>query len=251
LNYAILHDLPFFQDEKIFQETKKRRLRFHHDVPARFGVIPRYGRSEDVRWFEAEPCYILHMVNCWEDGDWVVMDGCRQTDPSLYKRDPENGPLASMIAQRHRTHVLYRWRMNMKTGEVREHAIDDLNTEFPMVNPNYLGLKSRFSFNQYLPLVDHTPGSITGHCQTFDALVKYDTETGARQRWDYGAGCYGNETPFAPGGRWLPRHLRDRHRRLAERVPRIRRKRHRAGADCPDQDPAAHPHRLPLRLGEG
>ena len=197
-NYAILHDLPFFQDEKIFRETKKRRLRFHHDVPARFGVIPRYGRSEDVRWFEAEPCYILHVVNCWEDGDWVVMDGCRQTDPSLYKRDPENGPLASMIAQRHRTHVLYRWRFNLKTGEVREHAIDDLNTEFPRVNPNYLGLKSRFSFNQFLPLVDETPGSITGHCQTFDALVKYDTETGARQRWDYGAGCYGNEAPFAP-----------------------------------------------------
>ena len=25
-NYSILHDLPFFQDEKTFQETKKRRL---------------------------------------------------------------------------------------------------------------------------------------------------------------------------------------------------------------------------------
>ena len=196
-NYTILHDLPFFQDEEIFQQSKKRVMRFHKDVPARFGVIPRYGATGDVRWFEAEPCYILHIVNCWEDGDWIVMDGCRQADPS-YEKDPANGRLASMLAQRHRVHVLYRWRFNLRTGEAREHPIDDLNTEFPRVNPHYLGLKSRYSFNQYIPLVDQTPGSVSGHCQTFDALVRYDTETGARQRWDYGDGCFGNEAPFAP-----------------------------------------------------
>ena len=29
----------------------------------------------------ATPCHILHLANCYEDGDWVVMDGCIMPDP--------------------------------------------------------------------------------------------------------------------------------------------------------------------------
>ena len=50
-------------------------------MPSRFGVIPRFGSNADVRWFEAEPCYLLHLSNCYEDGDEVVMDGCIQPNP--------------------------------------------------------------------------------------------------------------------------------------------------------------------------
>ena len=82
---------------------------------ARFGVIPRYGTQEQVRWFEFEPGYVLHMVNAWEDGDWITMDGCFQPDPTI-RRDPEEGPLASMLAYlRYKGH-LRRWRMNLQDG---------------------------------------------------------------------------------------------------------------------------------------
>ncbi|MGK4422632.1 hypothetical protein ACSLVQ_30710, partial [Klebsiella pneumoniae] len=73
-------------------------------------------------------------------GDWVHQVGCRQPDPD-YVRDPKDGELASMLAQRRRLHQLHQWSFNLKTGEVRERMIDDLNTEFPTVNPLYLGLK--------------------------------------------------------------------------------------------------------------
>lgn len=192
--YAILHDLPFFHDVKVLKETKKRVVRFHRDVPARFGILPRDG-SGPVRWFEAEPCYILHVVNAYEDGDWVHQIGCRQADPE-YQRDTKDGPLASALAQRRRTHVLYRWSFNMATGEVREGALDDTNTEFPRVNPAVQGRRSRVSFNQLLPLP--MAGHVHGQCQTFDALLRYDTDTGASQRWAYGDGVFGNEAPVAP-----------------------------------------------------
>jgi carotenoid cleavage dioxygenase-like enzyme len=194
-NYAILHDLPFFHDVDLLQKHGKRVVRFHPDVPARFGVIPRMGQSHEIRWFEAEPCYILHLVNCWEDGDWVHQVGCRQRDPG-YTRDMKDRELASMMAQRRRLHELYRWSFNMSTGEVREGPLDDLNTEFPTVNHNYVGQKTRYSFNQILPLA--VEGSHVGQCQTFDGLVRYDLETGAAQRYDYGDGVYGNEAPVAP-----------------------------------------------------
>jgi carotenoid cleavage dioxygenase len=194
-HYAILHDLPFFQDAALLQAHGKRRVRFHRELPARFGLIPRFGDSHEIRWFEAEPCYILHVVNAWEDGDWVHQIGCRQADPD-YARDPKDGPLASMLAQRRRVHQMHRWSFNLVTGQTRETRLDDTNTEFPTVNANYRGRPSRFSFNQRIPLP--VAGSTVGQCQTFDGLVRYDLATGGTQRWDYGDGVYGNESPIAP-----------------------------------------------------
>lgn len=194
-HYAILHDLPFFHDVDVLKRHGKRVVRFHPEVPARFGVIPRLGQSHEIRWFEAEPCYILHLVNCWEEGEWVHQVGCRQPDPG-YTRDPKDRELASMMAQRRRVHELYRWSFNMRTGDVREGRLDHLNTEFPTVNHHYLGRKTRYAFNQLLPLPVN--GSTEGQCQTFDALVRYDLQTGAAQRYDYGPGVYGNESPVAP-----------------------------------------------------
>ena len=46
------------------------------ESPSRIGVMPRYG--EDVeRWFEFSPGYGFHMLNAFEDGEEVVLRGCR------------------------------------------------------------------------------------------------------------------------------------------------------------------------------
>ena len=84
--FTILHDFPLFHDVEVLK-TGHRVVKFHRDLPTRFGVIPRYGTQEQVRWFEFEPGYVLHMVNAWEDGDWITMDGCFQPDPTI-RRDP-------------------------------------------------------------------------------------------------------------------------------------------------------------------
>ena len=193
-NYAVLHDLPLFHDAELLKQHGKRRIAFHDDVPARFGVLPRSGLG-DIRWFECEPCYILHIVNAWEDGDWLHQVGCRQANPTP-KKDPKDQHLASMMAFRRRVHTLHRWSFNLRTGEVRETELDNLNTEFPMVNHNFVGRPTRFAINQVLPMPG--PDSVEGQCQTFNAMVRYDLETGSYQRYDYGDGVYGSETPLAP-----------------------------------------------------
>ena len=40
------------------------------------------GRPSDIRWFEADPTYVLHFVNAYEEGDEIVLDGFFQGDPS-------------------------------------------------------------------------------------------------------------------------------------------------------------------------
>ncbi len=194
-NYAILHDLPFYHNVDILKRHGRRVMEFHRDQPARFGLIDRYGRSDKVQWFEAEPCYILHIANSWEDGDWVHMIGCRQEDP-MPGKDPADRHLASMMSYRRRSHVMYRWSFNTRTGATREGMLDDANSEFPTVNNNLVGLKSRYSFNQIIPVAKD--GEMEGRCQTFNAMVRYDLEGGATQRYEYGAGVYGSEAPVAP-----------------------------------------------------
>ena len=87
----------------------------------------------------------------------------------------------------------YRWRFNLRTGEVREGPIDDLNTEFNKTNPLYHGREGRFAYHQRIPL--HHEGGLT---LRFTGLVKYDNETGKRWQWDYGPGVFGSESVFAP-----------------------------------------------------
>ena len=141
-----------------------------------------------MRWFEFEPGYVLHMVNAWEDGDWIVMDGCFQPDPRIRLR-PEEGALASMLGyMRIRSH-LHRWRMNRVTGETSETPLDDLNVEFCLPDTELYGVKTRYSYHQHLPTDMVTVD--------FHALVKYDHEDGSCVRYDYGEGNVGSEAPFA------------------------------------------------------
>ncbi len=191
-HYAVLHDLPFFHDPDVLQRRKLRVLTFHRDIPTRFGILPRDGQGSDVRWFECEPCYILHASNCWEEGNWVVMDGCRSLNP-MPDVQPGEGELAHMLAYMRLEANAYRWRFNLKTGEVREGDIDDLNTEFNKSNPVFHGVKSKYSYHQRIPLLEEG-----GHTLRFTGLVKYNNDTGQHTQWDYGRGVFGSEAVFAP-----------------------------------------------------
>jgi carotenoid cleavage dioxygenase-like enzyme len=49
-------------------------IRWADDFPAQFGVLPRDGGSDEVRWFDVAPCTIAHVVNAFEEGDTIVLD---------------------------------------------------------------------------------------------------------------------------------------------------------------------------------
>jgi carotenoid cleavage dioxygenase-like enzyme len=187
-NFTILHDFPLFHDMEMLRRSGHRVVKFHRDLPSRFGVIPRYGTQEQVRWFEFQPGYVLHMVNAWEDGDWIVMDGCFQPDPTI-RRDPEEGRLASMLAYlRYRGH-LRRWRMNLKTGETHEQQLDELNVEFCLPDADLYGQHTRYSYHQLIPTDLQT--------LAFEGLVKYDHDRGSREVYRYPTGWFASEAPFA------------------------------------------------------
>lgn len=186
--YSILHDFPVFFDEALFQKTGKRIPLFHKEVPTRYGVIPRFGNNSDVQWFEFEPCYMLHVVNCWQEGSRIVMIGCRTNDPTLHP-DKLDGKIAAMLSGTKLQSNLYRWEMDLATGASKEGPLDDLNAEFPMINDAWLGKQNRFSYHSVIPYEIPV---------TFEGIVKYDLDSGAVvDRFDYPKGVFGSEAPFA------------------------------------------------------
>ena len=184
-NYAILMDLPLVNDDVAAREGR-HRIVFKRDQPSRFGVVGRRADGTTVRWFEADPCYIYHSVNAWEEGDEIVLDVCRVTKPA--PRDGA-GPLARMLSYLRVDAHMYRYRFNLATGATHEQQLDDENSEFPSMDNRRLGRKSRYSYNMHIA-PDPT--------LLFDALVRYDTETGATARYEFGPGRWGSEAPFAP-----------------------------------------------------
>jgi carotenoid cleavage dioxygenase len=189
--FAILHDLPLFYDMDAFR-AGRHKVRFHPDIPARFGVLPRYGKGSEIRWFATEPCFLYHVVNAWEEGDEVVMTGCRFVAPTLADGTPDCERYARMIARLMVDAVLYQWRFDLKTGRVREGPIEDtLNAEFPTINSAFQGRRNRWSYGIMMARWPADQPRFTG-------LVKYDLDSGAYQAFSEGPRCWYSEAPFAP-----------------------------------------------------
>jgi len=167
-NYSILHDLPLLHEEKALA-AGRHKLEFHPEMPTRFGVIPRYGDSDSIRWFEFSPCFLYHAVNAWEEGDEVVMVACRYMPARTTSGDIDSNRTARDIAQLKMNARLWRWRMNMKTGQCKEEPIDDrYNVEFPSFRAELIGQKTRYAY-----LVDHNPELLH-----WTGIRKFDTDTG-------------------------------------------------------------------------
>jgi len=185
-NYSVLLDFPLGWDKARLKEGK-RRIGFDRDTPSRFGVLPRRGTAADVKWFEAKPCYTYHTINAYEAGDELVLLACRVADP-IPEKQHQGDDVARLDTIELVPH-LYEWRMNLKTGQLTERALDDEATEFPRINDGVQGLRARYSYN---PRLAKRPELM------FDALVKYDLSNGAKTRWEAPKGWYVGEASFAP-----------------------------------------------------
>ena len=244
-HYAVLNDCPLFWDPDLLGRDIYA-ARFHPDIPTRIGVIPRFGSDDDIRWFDADPTYVLHWINAFEEVDAngdeiVVVDGFFQGNPS-----PSLTPDASIDDRLFRyldSNVLetkpYRWRLNMTTGALSEGFIHDELTEFGMINPAHAGRPYRYTWT-VLPKL----GAFL-----FDGLMRTDVTTGAteylpiRGRRVRQRGADGAAGRIDRRGRRLRRDVHDRPQSGLLGVPRLRAasisSARSPGSDCRSGSPAA------------
>ena len=81
---------------------------------------------------------MYHTIACWEEGDEIVMIGCRIPDPMGWESKGRTGRNAPLLGNLRIEPYLSQWRLNMRTGAVDEAQMDDRITEFPRINDQYL-----------------------------------------------------------------------------------------------------------------
>lgn len=191
--YTIFLDLPLlWRSDKL--QTGKRYVAFDKALPARFGILPRHGQGNEIRWFEDSACYIFHTVNAYDDGDEVVLYACRIEDPLSRSRDAEGRektppPDVPRLDFMDLVPFMHEWRFNLVTGTVKSRQLDEVPTEFPKTAAHAMGRKFRYSVG---PRLARTPTLL------FDGFLKYDLQQGSSAFMPLPEGCFGSEAQIIP-----------------------------------------------------
>jgi len=179
-------DLPVCFDMALVQQTYMP-YRFSPDYGARIGIVPRYGQSADVRWFEIEPCYIFHAFNAWDDGpDRVVLDGLRYDRVFVWSEEHHgflDDPLPSY----------WRYTFNLAANSVKAEQIHDVAAEFPRIDDRLAGKPARYGYAARTFLDDRYGAG-------FRDLLKFDRTTGAVEVYQNAPNDMVSEPVFAPAG---------------------------------------------------
>ncbi|GLU01446.1 hypothetical protein SLE2022_187530 [Rubroshorea leprosula] len=150
-------------------------LKFEKDGYSRIGVMPRFGDSDSIKWFDVKPNCTLHLINSFEDGDEVVVWGCRALEsvipgPTVGENKfewyssrfrPKGSPLEGSAEDELIFSRPYEWRLNMQTGDVKERflARTEFVLDFPTINQDFVGVQNKFAYTQ---VVDSIASSTAG-----------------------------------------------------------------------------------------
>lgn len=132
-NYVIFMDLPMVWD---LAKLSKPGIpvTFDPEYGARFGVMPRNGNSDQIKWFEIDACYVYHTLNAYEEGNELIIQAPRLVGYESVGMD--NPPIPN----------LHEWTLNLSSGSVSERQLDDTGVDFPDVPPQLVGQKSKFGY---------------------------------------------------------------------------------------------------------
>jgi carotenoid cleavage dioxygenase len=204
--WVVVMDLPVVFD--LDAAMAGEALPYHWDAgyPARLGFLPRDGVGE-VRWTEIEPCYVFHVLNAYDEGEEVVVEGVRW--PRMFA-GAVSGPFESG------TPALWRWTVDPEAGRAKDEQLDDHAEEFPRIDERLTGRRHRFGYAAAtLPAADGDHGGI----------VKHDLVRGTTEQLDLGWGAGESEAVFVPraGGTaeddgWLLSYVYDAARDTSDLV---------------------------------
>jgi carotenoid cleavage dioxygenase len=188
-NYVVLLDFPVGCQYRYPVEISLNR-----NYPARVILVPRDGNFANQRIFETDPCYVLHGLNAFEQNGQVKISVSKFYDDPFRRPTQEEEELIPYVGPLRVETRPVLWTLDLSRftnpgGKIREEELDSTNTEFPRINDDFLGTRSRFSYHpRLLP-------SKTVH---FNGLIKYDWDSGRKLVLDLPANKYGEEFIFIP-----------------------------------------------------
>jgi carotenoid cleavage dioxygenase-like enzyme len=171
--HVVFMDLPVIFDRAM---AGQGRLPYRWDdgYGARLGVMRRDDPTAPVRWFEINPCYVFHSVNAHDEDGRIVLHVVRY--PHFWRGEEQSSA------------SLWRWVIDLKTGQVLENQLDDRPCEFPRIDDRLAGLPVRHPHVTDASASTGGPGSI----------IRYDLDAGSANVHVFGAGRTPGEAVFVP-----------------------------------------------------
>ena len=192
--HVIFLDLPVVFDRALAQgPVHTMPFTWQPEYGARIGVLRRDDPFGEVRWLTIDPCYVFHTLNAHDDGERIVLYVARY--PHL--NAPDLGASSA---------TLWRWTLDLASGNVVEEQLDDQAAEFPRVDDRLAGRASRYG---------HLVTAGGDGPDRASSLLRYDLATGAVDRHEFGIGRHAAEASFAPaddrpgGPGWLLSYVYD------------------------------------------
>ena len=187
-DFAVTEQYSLFLDFPITLDIERAiaggpALDFEPEHGARIGVVPRFGKDSDVRWFDVETGAVIHTANAWEEGDNIVLQASRSKTSDIAGAGLAAENLHDTQGQ------LYEWRINLKSGVVQERLISAVRCDFTRINDIYAGHKNRYVYGAVFN--PERPFSFVG-------VVKFDNKTQTTVTFNYGENRFGGEAVFAP-----------------------------------------------------
>lgn len=181
-NYVIFMELPIIFSWWLAVTGDGLPFRWDDNAVCRFGVMPRTGASADVKWFDANPCFIFHTMNAFESGDKVVLDAARYEQLWVKDSHDFNHPA-----------YLTRFEFDMKSGAVAENQLDEQSMEFPQMHRGLWARPYRYGYGL---TSEESLGEMSYDGAT--GFMKYDLQNGARDRHVLDKQFAPNEPFFVP-----------------------------------------------------
>lgn len=155
------------------------------------GVMRRDADVSTIRWFNTEACYVFHPLNSWEADGKIHCDVMRYDVAPLFPQ--ADGSPGEKSAAR-----LVRWTfdLNGASDAIKETPLDDLDGEFPRVDPRVETLAHRHAWYAADPTGAKTIRQ--------NAIAHLDLQTGRRQVYELTGGDATSEPVFVPRGADAP-----------------------------------------------
>ena len=207
-DYVIVFDLPVTLSLAALTQGYHFPFRWNKNRPARVGLLPRTGSSDDIVWCDIDPCYVFHVANSVQHADGsVTIDCCAYESMFAHGPDGPNGVPCG----------LERWHVNPATQKVTRAAIDASPQEFPRIDERFFGQPYRHTWTV------SQPSEAVSNFVADNALYHHDLESGVKRSYTFGAGKVGGEFVFVPksddakeADGWLMGLVIDTHKETTE-----------------------------------
>jgi carotenoid cleavage dioxygenase len=150
------------------------------------GVMRRDAGVETIRWFTADPCYVFHPMNAWEEGEKIFADVMEYPVAPLFPTLDGSVPQDAFAR-------LVRWTFDLSqpSNTIKREQIDDLPGEFPRFDERRAGLSYRHGWFAGIRRTDI-------EAIRFDTIAHVDLATGKRVDDAYPVGDTPGEPIFVP-----------------------------------------------------